>query len=67
MVTVTTDSDRLLLTDEAAAWLQVAPRTLEDWRTAGAGPRFVKIGRLVRYRVSDLQEWVAARTRGGAQ
>lgn len=67
VVTAASDLDRLLLPDEAAAWLGMSPRTLSDWRIAGTGPRFVKIGRLVRYRVADLQEWVAARTQGGAE
>jgi predicted DNA-binding transcriptional regulator AlpA len=37
--------------------------TLQKDRVAGTGPRFVKIGRLVRYRPSDVQTWLAECTR----
>jgi predicted DNA-binding transcriptional regulator AlpA len=32
----------------------VAPRTLERWRAEGRGPQFVRIGRNVRYRQTDI-------------
>jgi predicted DNA-binding transcriptional regulator AlpA len=37
--------------------------TLQKDRVAGTGPRFVKMGRLVRYRPSDVQAWLAERVR----
>lgn len=37
--------------------------TLQKDRVAGTGPQYVKIGRLVRYRPSDLQAWLAERVR----
>jgi excisionase family DNA binding protein len=48
-------------TPEAAAYLNVQPSTLEQWRWNGRGPRFCKIGRSVRYRQSDLDEFLNAR------
>ena len=39
----------LLNTREAANVLGVRPRTLEHWRSIGAGPAYSKIGRAVRY------------------
>lgn len=48
-------------TVEAAAYLNVKPATLEQWRWNGRGPRFVKIGRSVRYRKSDLDSFLEAR------
>jgi excisionase family DNA binding protein len=45
-------------TKEAARLLGVSHRTLEDWRTRGAGPRFIMLGRLVRYRATDLERFV---------
>ena len=54
-----------LLDDKAAAAvLDVAPGTLSVWRSTGryALP-FLKIGRKVRYRRSDLDAWLAARVR----
>ena len=43
---------------QAAAYLGISPRTLEDWRLTGFGPRFVKLGRRVFYRLQDLAEFV---------
>lgn len=36
----------------------VSPRTLQRWRMEGTGPSFVRIGRLVRYRRADLDQWL---------
>ena len=41
----------------------VSPRTLQRWRMEGAGPLFARIGRLVRYRQSDLDAWLKANLR----
>jgi excisionase family DNA binding protein len=46
---------------DAAAYLRLSRRTLERLRVSGLGPKFVKCGRSVRYRQSDLEEWIAAR------
>jgi len=48
---------------EAAAYLRSNARTLERWRTAGTGPAFVKIGRRVAYRLTDLDRWVEEQRR----
>ena len=56
--------DPVLETTQAAAYLGIAPATLEKWRSTGryALP-YEKVGRLVRYRKSALDQWRAARTR----
>ena len=51
----------LLTQREAAALLRLSERTLERWRVTGTGPRFVKTGRLVRYRETDLAAWIDTR------
>ena len=43
---------------EAAAFLAVSPRTLQGWRSKGGGPAFIKMGRSVRYRASDLDDFL---------
>lgn len=48
-------------TKGAAEQLGWAPNTLEKRRVTGDGPPFVKLGRSVRYRVSDLEAYLAAR------
>ena len=54
-----------LLTTQQAAWLlRVSRKTLERMRVEGRGPRFVKVGRAVRYRQSDLLTWITANTYG---
>ncbi|WP_034314116.1 helix-turn-helix domain-containing protein [Microbacterium sp. B19] len=50
----------LLTTEAAAARLGLSPHTLRIWRSAGEGPCFVRRGKLVRYRRSDLEVWVDA-------
>lgn len=42
-------------------------RTLANWRSAGQGPRFRKIGGRVRYALDDLERWMSARTYGRAR
>ena len=41
----------------------VSERTLQRWRLEGAGPKFLKLGRMVRYRKSDLDSWSDAQLR----
>lgn len=54
-----TDPGDMLLTEaQASRFLRVAARTLQAWRYRGGGPRFVKLGRSVRYRRSDLKRFV---------
>jgi predicted DNA-binding transcriptional regulator AlpA len=40
-----------------------AIQTLQKDRLSGEGPPFIKIGRLVRYRPSDVQAWLDQQTR----
>lgn len=55
----------LLDTQQAAIFLGVEAGTLQNWRNAGRGPKFVRYtkgnGRSpVRYKVKDLVEWADA-------
>lgn len=59
----TSPKQPFLDTNEAAAYLSLQRTTLEAWRCRGGGPRFVKLGRSVRYRSSDLDTWIESRTR----
>ena len=42
----------------AKRW-QISPRTLEQWRWQGRGPRFLKLGGRVIYRLSDVERFEA--------
>ncbi len=54
---------QFLNTPKAAEYVGLRPCTLEAWRCYGGGPRFVKLGRAVRYRLDDLDDWVESRVR----
>lgn len=54
----------LLDEKQAAEVLTVEPGTLSVWRSTGRySIPFVKVGRRVRYRRSDLLAWLKSRTR----
>jgi hypothetical protein len=36
----------------------VPPRTVYNWRTRGLGPRGIRVGRHVRYRLADVDAWL---------
>jgi len=57
------DLDTLLTGREAASLLRLSERTLERHRTAGTGPRYVALGRAIRYRRRDLLDWIESGTR----
>lgn len=52
--------DRKLHEKEAAEQCGVAVNTLRRWRWEGKGPRYLKLGRAVRYKESDLETWLDA-------
>lgn len=54
---------KMYRTKEAAEYLELAKPTLEAWRTRGGGPVFLKLGKAVRYRQSDLDEFIESRLR----
>jgi predicted DNA-binding transcriptional regulator AlpA len=56
--------DPLLHPRDAAKLLSVSTSWLAKARLSGNGPRFVKIGRAVRYLESSLKEYIKARMRG---
>ena len=55
-----TEHDVLLIREEVAAYLRCSLPTLELWQRNGVGPKFVRVGRGIRYRLSDLRAFVEA-------
>jgi predicted DNA-binding transcriptional regulator AlpA len=49
----------LLTTHAAAQWLAVSASQLEKWRCSGGGPKFIRIGRLIRYSRADIRRYLA--------
>ena len=74
------EDEPLVDTNEAARILGTTQAAVTQMRVRNVGPRFVKLGRSVRYRPQDLRDWIeehvhapvqqpkrALRTEGGAQ
>lgn len=57
-------TDKEMMTeDETAEFLTVKPQTLAAWRCRGSHDLpFVKVGRAVRYRRTNVLEWLENRT-----
>ena len=54
---------REFLTDRDLADMGIANvRTLQTWRLLGRGPSYIKVGRAVRYRLADVEDWLTTRT-----
>ena len=47
-----------LTVKQAATYLGLARGTLDNWRTEGRGPRFIKLGSKVVYDTVDLDRWI---------
>jgi excisionase family DNA binding protein len=45
--------------EEAAEYLRSSQSTLAKLRLYGGGPVFTRIGRVIRYRRSDLDRWMS--------
>jgi len=57
------DLDCLVDEKVAAQFLCYSVRALQNWRSRGGGPKFIKVSaRSVRYRRRDLLDWIEART-----
>ena len=55
----------LMSTAEAASYLALQPGTLKGWRRMRKGPPYLVVGgKVVRYRVEDLQAWAGQQVAG---
>ncbi len=58
--------EKLLTREETSEALGVKPQTLACWACTGRyGLPFVKVGRLVRYRMKDIEKFLKSRTVSG--
>ncbi len=56
-------TDKLLTAQETAEILGVKLQTLATWRcTKRGGPPFIKVGALIRYRLSEVERWLQRQT-----
>lgn len=55
----------LLTIREVADYTRIPIATLRYLRTQGRGPRGFRVGRHLRYRVTDLEDWIKKCERDG--
>ena len=53
---------RLLTPRKAAGTMGVAEQTLAQWRSQGVGPKYIRVGRLIRYSAEDIAAFLKSRT-----
>jgi hypothetical protein len=63
---INTFRDRLMTPEQVSQFLSIPVGTLSNWRHAAiatgvdAGPKHLKVGHSVRYRMADIEAWLAA-------
>jgi hypothetical protein len=65
--TIEPDTERLMTTAEVARWLNVKEGTLRYWRHTHRGPRSLTLAGGVRYRPSDIEEWLESGAKRGSR
>lgn len=48
----------LLSAEELSEMTGLSIQTFAHWRCQGKGPGYKKIGRMIRYPISDVEEWL---------
>ncbi|WP_426998180.1 helix-turn-helix transcriptional regulator [Pseudarthrobacter sp. N5] len=56
-------TSELLAPAELGQRLGKSTAVLANWRYLGAGPKFIKCGKSIRYRVADIEAWLDQQTR----
>jgi excisionase family DNA binding protein len=58
------EAERLMTPQEVADFLAMPVLTLQTWRAKRRGPRIYRVGRHVRYRREDVEEWLERQAEG---
>jgi predicted DNA-binding transcriptional regulator AlpA len=58
--------EKFLTREDVASALGYSIQTIKRWELNGMGPQYIKVGKLIAYRVEDVEEWVRERL-GGAE
>jgi hypothetical protein len=56
-------NDQLMNTESAAKHLAISPALLVKFRLQGGGPKYIKMGRSVRYSFEGLAAWLTQNER----
>ena len=51
-------SSEFYTVEELAAYLNVPVQTVYQWNSVGVGPGYYRIGKYVRYRKSEVEDWL---------
>lgn len=65
MATANNALDNLLNEYDVARITGLSVASVRRWRLLRQGPKYVKIGAAVRYRIEDLRGWLETRPTGG--
>ena len=57
------DETKLLTVRELSDYLGISDETLRKSRMKKLGPKYLKLGRVVRYKLDDVLEWIDAQTK----
>ena len=52
------EKDKLMTPRQLAQYLESSISALSQYRALGTGPEYFKIGKMVRYRKSDVNQWL---------
>lgn len=55
---MTKPMEPLLTLDDLAEYLQIPKRTIHGWRYRREGPTAIRVGKHLRYRQSDVVDWL---------
>ena len=59
----TSTQSPVLRTDSAAEYCGSTKSSFEKYRLTGEGPAYIKIGRVVVYKIEDLNTWLSSKRR----
>lgn len=51
------NNDKYITTKELSKRWKINPNTIEHWRSAGFGPKFIRIGRKILYSLNSISEF----------
>jgi excisionase family DNA binding protein len=61
------NEERTMTPKELAAYLQVPIKTLYQWRARSVGPKSYRVGRHLRYRRDEVDDWLESQAQEAGQ
>jgi len=56
-------TDKLIGVKELSEYLGIPEHTIRDWSYKGIGPKSYRVGRWLKYRQSEIDEWLETQSR----